>query len=53
MKRIAMSLMVLAVASSCFSQKKMVSKAKTDLIDPVDLVDAQKYIGTAFDKLLL
>lgn len=47
MKRIAMSLMVLAVASSCFSQKKMVSKAKTDLIDPIDLVDAQKSIEAA------
>lgn len=47
MKRIALTFMVLAVAASGFSQKKMVGKAKNALIEPVDLVEAKTSIEAA------
>lgn len=42
--------MVLAVAASGFSQKKMVSKAKNALIEPVDLVEARTSIEAAMSN---
>lgn len=42
--------MMLAVAASGFSQKKMVSKAKSALIEPVDLVEAKTCIEAAMSN---
>lgn len=50
MKRVALSLLMLAVAASGFSQKKMVSKAKTALIEPADLVEAKSAIEAAMSN---
>ena len=44
MKKIAISLMMLAVAASGFSQKKNVSKAESALWNPIDLVTAKTSI---------
>ncbi|MBR6043356.1 MAG: hypothetical protein IKP37_12080 [Paludibacteraceae bacterium] len=49
-KRIALTCMVLAVAASGFSQKKMVGKAKNALIEPVDLVEAKTSIDAAMSN---
>ena len=46
-KSIALTCMVLAVAASGFSQKKMVGKAKNALIAPIDLVEAKTSIDAA------
>ncbi|HOI27271.1 MAG TPA: tetratricopeptide repeat protein [Paludibacteraceae bacterium] len=47
MKKIAISLMMLAVAASGFSQKKNVSKAESALWNPIDLVTAKTSIEAA------
>lgn len=47
MKRIAISLMLVALASSTFAQKKNVSKAENALYEPVDLVAAKTSIEAA------
>lgn len=47
MKRVALSLMLLTLAASGFSQKSNVRKAENALVDPVDLVSAKSNIEAA------
>lgn len=47
MKKVALSVLMLAVAASGFSQKSMIRTAKNALIEPVDLNEAQKSIEAA------
>lgn len=51
MKKIAISLVLLAMAASGFAQKRNVSKAENALYDPVDLVGAKASIEAAMKDL--
>ncbi|MBP5457528.1 MAG: tetratricopeptide repeat protein [Paludibacteraceae bacterium] len=50
MKRIALSLMLLSLAASGFSQKSNVRKAENALVDPVDLASAKSNIEAAMQN---